>query len=157
VNGSNILGAGNISFGLVLDYGRGIMRTRDRGTPKGRGRQLHERRVQADHVRHWRPRARPKLLPRHVRLQLRHRQQGHRRRQHPGQLDDRDEAYGIGPNGGLYSSAQLDAQKLSFLALHGKLRLTRVDRGIGLAVLLQAGVPLTSAPRDLGADPKAWY
>src|ERR1700733_11159216 len=34
VNGSDILGAGNFSFGLVLDYGRNIMRTRDSGTPK---------------------------------------------------------------------------------------------------------------------------
>jgi len=27
VNGSDILGAGNISFGLVLDYGHNLMRT----------------------------------------------------------------------------------------------------------------------------------
>src|SRR3954467_9586981 len=35
VNGSDILGAGNVSFGLVLDYGRNIMRTRDKGVPDG--------------------------------------------------------------------------------------------------------------------------
>ena len=35
VNGSDILGAGNVSFGLVLDYGRNIMRTRDKSVPDG--------------------------------------------------------------------------------------------------------------------------
>src|SRR4051794_39325711 len=32
VNGSDILGAKNISFGLVLDYGRNLMRTRETRT-----------------------------------------------------------------------------------------------------------------------------
>ena len=35
VNGSDILGAGNVSFGLVLDYGRNLMRTRVGSTPRG--------------------------------------------------------------------------------------------------------------------------
>src|SRR5687768_13024907 len=35
VNGSDILGANNISFGLVLDYGRNIMRTRSDRVPHG--------------------------------------------------------------------------------------------------------------------------
>ena len=35
VNGSDILGAGNLSFGLVLDYGRNLMRTRSRHVPSG--------------------------------------------------------------------------------------------------------------------------
>src|SRR5450432_1186719 len=35
VNGSDILGAGNVSFGLVLDYGRNILRTREKGVPNG--------------------------------------------------------------------------------------------------------------------------
>ncbi len=35
VNGSDILGAGNISFGLVLDYGRNLMRTRSNRVPHG--------------------------------------------------------------------------------------------------------------------------
>src|SRR5687768_3224386 len=33
VNGSDILGHGNISFGLVLDYGKSIMRTRNDDVP----------------------------------------------------------------------------------------------------------------------------
>src|SRR6188472_4695983 len=35
VNGSDILGAGNLSFGLVLDYGRNLMRTRSHNVPSG--------------------------------------------------------------------------------------------------------------------------
>lgn len=31
VNGADVLGAGNVSFGLVLDYGRGILRVPDVG------------------------------------------------------------------------------------------------------------------------------
>src|SRR6478752_10114682 len=37
VNGSDILGAGNVSFGLVLDYGHNLMRTRASNTPQGNG------------------------------------------------------------------------------------------------------------------------
>src|SRR5215203_3565621 len=33
VNGSDILGAKNLSFGLVLDYGRNLMRTRSSRIP----------------------------------------------------------------------------------------------------------------------------
>ncbi|HEY1532828.1 MAG TPA: OmpA family protein, partial [Polyangiaceae bacterium] len=159
VNGSDILGAGNISFGLVLDYGRGIMRTRDSGTPidTATGKPCVDDTCK--------PMASGTGVPALVQNSF----QGTFGFSYgiankaivgvsiPVNLMTGDEAYDIGPNGGQYSSAQLDAQKLSFLAIHGKLRLTRVDRGVGLAVLLQAGVPLTSAPRDLGADPKAWY
>ncbi len=159
VNGSDILGAGNISFGLVLDYGRGIMRTRDSGTPID----VTTGKPCVDDT--CKPMASGSGVPALVQNSF----QGTFGFNYgiankaivgvsiPVNLMTGDEAYDIGPNGGQYSSAQLDAQKLSFLALHGKLRLTRVDRGIGLAVLVQAGVPLTSAARDLGADPKAWY
>jgi outer membrane protein OmpA-like peptidoglycan-associated protein len=158
VNGSDILGAGNISFGLVLDYGRGIMRTRDSGTPKD-----------AANANCTSDACVPATSGTGVPSLVQNSFQGTFGFNYgiankaivgvsiPVNLMTGDEAYGIGPNGGLYSSAQLDAQKFSFLALHGKLRLTRVDRGIGLAVLVQAGVPLSSAARDLGADPKAWY
>jgi hypothetical protein len=35
VNGSDIIGKNDISFGLVLDYGRNIMRTRNSDVPTG--------------------------------------------------------------------------------------------------------------------------
>ncbi|HEY8946021.1 MAG TPA: OmpA family protein, partial [Polyangiaceae bacterium] len=68
-----------------------------------------------------------------------------------------DTAYQIGPDGGLYNSAQLDSQKISTLALHGKFRLTRVDRTIGLGAAIQAGIPIGGSARDMGADPGVWY
>src|SRR5450755_4025313 len=159
VNGSDILGAGNISFGLVLDYGRGIMRTSHSGKPTDTATGA----ACTDDT--CKPGSAGTGVPSLVQNSF----QGTFGFNYgiankaivgvsiPVNLMTGDEAYDIGPNGGQYSSAQLDAQKLSCLALHGKLRLTRVDRGIGLAVLVQAGVPLTSAARDLGADPKAWY
>jgi len=171
VNGSDILGAGNVSFGLVLDYGRNIMRTRDKGVPDGdtsttddmgnpvvnSGQCVDQKCSNLATV----GTGVPALVQNSfqgtfgasygianraiVGLSI------------PVNLMTGDAAYDIGRNGNIYNSAKLDAQKLSFLALHGKLRLTRVDRGIGLAVVVQAGIPLAGAGRDLGADPKFWY
>src|SRR5690606_6630850 len=63
----------------------------------------------------------------------------------------------IGPTGALYSTENLDAQKISTLALHGKLRLPRVDQTIGLAVIAQVGIPIADSPQDLGGEPGFWY
>src|SRR6478736_3381229 len=168
VNGSDILGAGNVSFGLVLDYGHALMRTRSSKVPQGTftdidGVEHMDQCVDENCSMIGGEGAGVKALVQNsfqgtfgfnygvanmatVGLSI------------PVNLMTGDVAYNIGRNDtGLYNSAKLDSQKLSFLALHGKLRLTRVDRGIGLAVLLQAGIPISGAPRDLGADPKFWY
>src|SRR5262249_45130448 len=69
-----------------------------------------------------------------------------------------DPSYDIGPGPpNNYNVARLDAQGIETLALHGKLRLTRVEKGIGLAVLAQVGVPIGSSPNNLGGDPGAWF
>src|SRR6478609_6059801 len=169
VNGSDILGAGSVSFGLVLDYGHNLMRTRASNVPSGtrmdsEGNEIMgEGCVDENCSSVTGEGAGVKALVQNsfqgtfgfnygvanmgvVGLSI------------PVNLMTGDVAYNIGRNDtGLYNSAKLDSQKLSFLALHGKLRLTRVDRGIGLAIVAQAGIPLSSAPRDLGADPKFWY
>ena len=62
-----------------------------------------------------------------------------------------DPAYQIGPNGALYNSADLDAQKISTLALHGKYRITRVDRGPGLAVVAPGGHSRSPTRRTISA------
>ena len=158
-NGSDILGAGNISFGLVLDYGRNLMRTRADGKPTdAAGVQCPDpscavgpnggsgvSALVKDSFQGTFGFSYGLFNKGIVGLSI------------PVNLMTGDDAFDIGRNGQQYNSAKLDAQKLSFLALHGKLRLTRVDQGIGLAILVQAGVPLTSAARDLGADPKVWY
>ena len=170
VNGSDILGAGNFSFGLVLDYGRNIMRTRDTTTPKDAAGASCTSNLCGTGASPLGGTNGPLTTPgTGVKALVPNSFQGTFGVSYgianraivgitiPVNLMAGDEAYDVGPNGGQYNSDKLDSQKLSFLAIHGKLRLTRVDRGIGLAVLLQAGVPLTDAPKDLGADPKAWY
>jgi len=68
-----------------------------------------------------------------------------------------DPAYQIGADGAQHNSVRLDRQTISTLAIHGKYRLTRVDRGPGIAIVAQAGFPLGDTPKDLGADPGFWY
>jgi outer membrane protein OmpA-like peptidoglycan-associated protein len=51
----------------------------------------------------------------------------------------------------------LDAEGLADVAVHGKVRVTRADSGLGLAVAAQIGVPVGNAPRNAGADPSLWY
>jgi outer membrane protein OmpA-like peptidoglycan-associated protein len=160
INGSDILGSKDLSFGLILDYGRNIMRTREDGVPvdsatmepcedqncsmlMGEGTgvpSLVQNSFQGTFSFNY------GLLNRAVvGVTL------------PVVLMAGDEAYQIGPSNAVYNSGKLDAQKFSTLALHGKVRLTRVDRGPGLALAIQAGFPLADAPRDLGADPGFWY
>ncbi len=166
VNGSDILGAKNISFGLVLDYGRNLMRTRSTRVPNGTNNPAtpddpacHD---QDCVVTANEDGSGVKALAKTsiqgtfgfnygvanigvVGLSV------------PVILMTGDAAYGVGPTGGQYNSAPLNAQKISNLALHGKFRITRVDRSVGLAAVVQAGIPIASAPKDLGADPGFWY
>jgi len=165
VNGSDILGHQNISFGLVLDYGRNIMRTRSArvpidpasvppggecedefceyvvGTEDGTGvKALVENSFQGSFGFNY------GLFNRAVvGITI------------PVILMAGDPAYQIGPQNQLYNAARLDTQALSFVALHGKVRILRVDRGPGVAFVLQAGVPFNKAAKNLGADPGFWY
>ena len=165
VNGSDILGKGDISFGLILDYGRNIMRTRKKSVPVDANAAENDVDPRCEDNECVLADGQdgsgvPALVENSfqgtfgfnygianigvVGITV------------PVVLMTGDNAYQIGPNGGLYNSAKLDAQKLSTIALHGKFRLTRVDRTIGLAAVIQAGIPIGSAPRDLAADPGAW-
>jgi hypothetical protein len=157
VNGSDILGRGDISFGLVLDYGRNLMRTRSDSVPTSGGMPcvdenctglvgtgtgvpaLVQNSFQGTFGFNY---GIANLAVVGVSI--------------PVILMTGDAAYQIGPNGALYNSQNLDAQRISGLVLHGKYRLTRVDRTIGLGAVLQAGIPLGGGARDLGADPGAW-
>ncbi|HWA72470.1 MAG TPA: OmpA family protein [Polyangiaceae bacterium] len=159
VNGSDILGKGDISFGLVLDYGRNLMRTRSDSTPTDAAGQpcvdetcmgvmgngtgvpaLVQNSFQGTFGFNY---GVANLAVVGVSI--------------PVILMTGDAAYQIGPNGALYNSQNLDAQRISGLVLHGKYRLTRVDRTIGLGAVLQAGIPLGAGAKDLGADPGAWF
>jgi len=152
VNGSDILGNGNISFGLVLDYGHNILRTRDNGTPIDPATGMA---CAAKHLHRHRDR--------------RHGSESARRQLVQGTFGI---SYGIANKAivGITISVNLMAgtrrttsverrpvqlrqarlAEAQLPRVHGKLRLTRVDRGIGLAIVAQAGIPLTDAPKDLG-------
>jgi OOP family OmpA-OmpF porin len=165
VNGSDILGANNISFGLVLDYGRNLMRTRSDRVPQGMNADEPDEPECIDQDCIVTPgedgTGVSALVPNSIQgtfgFNYGIKNMGVVGLSIPVILMTGDAAYGIGPTGQQYNSAALDAQKLSTIALHGKFRITRVDRMIGLAAALQMGVPISGAPRDLGADPGFWY
>ncbi|MBI3199927.1 MAG: OmpA family protein [Myxococcales bacterium] len=156
VNGSDILGANDISFGLVLDYGRNLLRTNDDreacggpgepGCPNG-GQSL-ERGVDALVKNSFQGTFGFNYGIANI---------GSIGLTVPVILMAGNEANEIGATGDTYNTAKLDSQKISTVALQGKLRLTRVDRGPGLALVVQGGVPVGDAPRELGADPGVWY
>jgi outer membrane protein OmpA-like peptidoglycan-associated protein len=165
VNGSDILGAKNISFGLVLDYGKNLMRTREHRVPNGVNNPATEEPECKNEKCVVMPgedgTGVPALVPNSIQgtfgFNYGIANMGVVGVSIPVILMTGDAAYGIGPTNQTYNSAPLDAQKISSLALHGKFRLTRVDRTVGVAVVAQAGIPIASAPKDLGADPGFWY
>jgi OmpA-OmpF porin, OOP family len=136
-NGSDIIGKNDISFGLIIDYGHALLRATD-------SQSLITHSFQGTLQFNY------GLLNRFViGLDM------------PVDLMAADSATN-GSGGALlpnnqWTTDKLDAQTLGFVALHAKWRITRVERGIGLALGVQAGVPLTNAPRYGGADPGFWY
>lgn len=135
VNGTDTLGSGNISFGLVTDYGRNLMRLQGGHGAKALVTHsfqgtfsfnvgLSQRLVLGMHL--------------------------------PIDLLGGEGVEGVGSPSNLYESPQLDSQKFGFAALHVKLNLLRPNQGFGLAVLVQGGYPLGDA-RNFGSDPKPWY
>ena len=129
-NGTDILGKNDISFGLVIDYGREPAARR--GPRAGR-----------------RPADQP-LVPGNVLVQLRHRQHPRSRPHDAGEPDVGRRAGRQGDPGGRrrrrarrptslngqqWFGNEFDSQTVSYIALHGKLRILRVERGFGLAVV----------------------
>lgn len=140
VNGTDIIADGDISFGLILDYGRNLLRTNEDQLPDIGSDAFIDNSFQGTFQFNY------GLLNRAViGLSV------------PVILMTGEPMNDIGPTGALYSTENLDAQKISTLALHGKLRLTRVDQTIGLAVIAQVGIPIADSPQDLGGEPGFWY
>jgi outer membrane protein OmpA-like peptidoglycan-associated protein len=174
VNGSDILGAGDVSFGLVLDYGRNIMRTRDDRVPNTEKPVLNDMGVQTgtlvgpctSTICNLGSANQPNGTG--VKALVRDSFQGTFAFNYgianaavvgltlPVILMSGDPAYNIGRDGNQYNAARLDQQGFSTAAIHGKFRFTRVEKGIGLAALVQVGVPLGGV-QNLGSDPGAWF
>ncbi|MBL0195227.1 MAG: OmpA family protein [Myxococcales bacterium] len=138
-NGTDILGAGDFSLGLVIDYGRNLLRVRDLGQDSP---QLINHQFQGTFHFDYGIANRLVLgVSAPVNLSSGDAQFD---KQNPPQPT---------VNPGQWSPNAFDSQTLGYLALHGKLRLLRQERGFGLAISAQVGVPVTDAPRSAGADP----
>jgi outer membrane protein OmpA-like peptidoglycan-associated protein len=137
VDGADILGASDASFGLVMDYGRNLMRLQDGHDAD----QLVAHSFQGTFGFNF-------GLFNLATIGL----------TAPVNLMSGDVVTQVGPSDGLYDSGALDVQNLSYVALHTKLRVLRPESGLGLAVALQGGIPTSeSASRDLGSDPSPWF
>ncbi|MEZ4391929.1 MAG: OmpA family protein [Polyangiales bacterium] len=146
VNGTDILGAGSVSFGLVVDWGRGLAR---RGTGlRGSEQQLEAPLVtnMFSGVLHGNVGIANWLV---LGLQM------------PFHLVDGPAYSGsettLSPIGG-YSpqNGGLTFQGVGTLMLHAKLRLLRAERsGFGLALIVQGGFPAMSGPANFAGDPGA--
>ena len=133
VNGVDVPGANRIAVGLIIDYGGHILRVIDagQGTP-----------ALVSHSFQGTLKANYGIGDRVV-VGL----------SAPVVLmtgDAQSQVAGWGPQA-------LDAEGLADVAVHGKVKLTSPERGLGLAVAAQIGVPVGDAPRNAAADPSLWY
>lgn len=136
VNGSDILGKNEISFGLVIDYGHDVLRTAGGG-------QLIEHSFQGTFQFNY------GLLNQFVvgiDLPVDLMSGGQ-------QLGNNNQA--LFPN--VWGPQQLNYQGLGYVGAHAKWRITRVEHGIGLALGLQVGDGLGDAAANGGAEDGFFY
>lgn len=131
-NGADILGAKDYSLGLVMDYGRNLMRLKD----------FHGAQQMVPHsfqgTMHFNF-----GLANIATIGL----------AAPVNLMAGDEVTGVGPSGATYDTGKLDVQNFSWVGLHTKIRILRPEKRFGLALAVQGGIsPTSSVPRELGAD-----
>jgi hypothetical protein len=145
-NGTDILGKNDISFGLVIDWGKTILRVDDRNQDS---KQLINNSFQGTlSFNYGIANVLVLGVTAPVNLMSGDQQQDKQTPPQPTQLP---------PPGQLqWNQSQLDSQTLGFLALHAKARILRVEHGFGLAASAQLGTPLTDAPKNAGADPSVW-
>jgi len=140
-NGVEVLGHNDISFGLIIDYGRTLLRVNDVGQPSP---QLINHSFQGTAQFNY------GLFNRLV--------VGIDFPVNLMQGDQQVDRTGAPVLPGQWATTQLDSQTIpTFLALHAKLRIIPVDKGLGVAVGIQAGAPTSDAPKNAGADPSFWY
>jgi outer membrane protein OmpA-like peptidoglycan-associated protein len=133
VNGVDVLGAGKISLGLTMDYGRGILRVPDVG--QSSKALVSDSFTGTFHFNYG-------IMDRAV-VGI----------SAPAVLMSGDPQPGVAG----WGPQALDAQSIGHLALHGKVKLTRAGSGLGIAAAVQVGVPVSDAPRNAGGDPSLWY
>ncbi len=146
-NGTDILGANDISFGLVIDYGRSLLRVVDRGQDSPR--LINDSFQGTFSFNYGIANILVAGLTVPVNLLSGDQQIDKANPANPTQLP---------PPGPLqWRTNQLDSQNVGFVALHAKGRILRVEKGFGLAASVQVGLPVTdAAPRSGSADPSVW-
>jgi outer membrane protein OmpA-like peptidoglycan-associated protein len=132
LNGADVLPAGHVSLGLTIDYGRDLLRL-----PGGASRQS---------------------LVDHSFAGTLQFDYGVANRAVIGVSAPAVVMHGE-PQAGVtgWSPAGVDGQAIGFIALHGKLELTRPSGPLGVALAAQVGAPVSGAQHDAGADPSIWY
>jgi len=140
-NGADILGKNDISFGLVLDYGNTLLKVPNVGQSNP---ELIRDSFQGTFQFNY---GLFNVISVGVEV--------------PVSLMASDAQ--VAPNGApvisgsQWGTSQLDAQNLDYLSAHAKWRILRVEKGLGLAIAVQAGGSVTDAPKDAAADPGFWY
>jgi outer membrane protein OmpA-like peptidoglycan-associated protein len=151
-NGTDILGKNDLSFGLVIDYGRSLLRVRDQGQESAN---LIDHSFQGTFSFNY---GIANILVAGLTLPM-------NLASGEAQFSDRLTPPGptqVGPiagggNGVQWGPNVHDFQNVSFVALHAKARILRVERGFGLAAAVQVGLPISDAPRNAAGDPGFWY
>jgi len=141
-NGSDILGHNDVSFGLVIDYGRELLRVRGIGQESN---QLIDHSFQGTFSFNY---GLANILVLGLTMPVNLMSGG-------AQVDRATPPNAVLP--GQWFVNQFDSQTVGFIALHAKARILRVERGFGLALSTQVGVPVSDAPRNAGADPSVWF
>ncbi len=149
-NGTDILGKNDISFGLVMDYGRTLLRVDDRGQGT---KQLINDSFQGTFAFNY---GIANILVVGLTLPV-------NLMSGDAQVNNATPPVGTqtGPtatsvNGQQWFTDQLSSQTVSYIALHSKLRILRVEKGFGLAASVQVGFPVSDASKDAGGDPSVW-
>jgi outer membrane protein OmpA-like peptidoglycan-associated protein len=138
VNGSDILGANEVSFGLIIDYGHVLLRT-------PADSQLIDHSFQGTLQFNY-GLANQLVVGLDLPIDLMSGGQ---------QLDASGQPQTIYV--GKWGPDKLDFQGVGYVGAHAKWRVLRVEHGIGLALGLQVGEGLSGAASNAGADPGFWY
>ncbi len=152
-NGTDILGANSISFGLVIDYGNTLLRVADRGQSQ-QNFQLIDHSFQGTFSFNYGI-ANFLVAGLSLPVNLVSGKEQFSNGTPPGPTQTGPLADGT--TGTQWNSNALDFQNVSFIALHAKARLLRVERGFGLALAVQVGLPISDAPQNASGDPTFWY
>lgn len=175
VNGTDIIGHNDISFGLFLDWGHTLMRLRDPDRPVGEedpGTPGEFPGTDGDGLCEDPDECVPAGSGAGTKALIAESFTGTLTASYgianlavvglsmPVVIMIGDDVFGLrgsASNDAFYNTQQHDPQKVSTLIPHAKFRILRVQRGFGLSVVVQAGFPIAKAQRDLAADPGFWF